>query len=294
MISLIRHTISAVLPQLSCKPEELSFLKYSTPTSGTYPNDKVIVLVFEPKARTPFLCVKTVRHYGAKENILRSFNNLKRLNELTAGSTSRGLFAEALYLYDDGEFVFSIETACPGKRVKLDYEKLGAVVEAYIRFQEHIAVGPLRDADDLALNTMSGCGLGTSDRQELLQFFNTLQGSSMQLPCVIQHGDVTEDNMLFTSADVCFVDYDLVGLVDLPGFDLFGLFRRFNHGEVAALCRKYLPSYFEKIGANVESDNYIRLLFLYFVAEHTLRKPHLRYTITAKRLIADFSHSFPI
>ena len=121
MIKLINKTIASELSGvLGGKDTQLSFLKYSTPNSGKNLDDKVIFLVFKSGAKEPFLCVKTVRNYSSKGRVVENFNSLKKLNELTYGSEHQNLFAKALYLYDDGENVFSIEPACKGRKTKLD------------------------------------------------------------------------------------------------------------------------------------------------------------------------------
>ena len=291
MIPLIRSTLNTI-PAFSKNAEELSFIKYSTPTSGKTLNDKVIFLAFKHEAAFPFLCIKTVRNYGARETIVRSFNNLRQLNTLTAGSRYEQMFPHALHLYDDGEHIFSIETACPGGRVNFNRTILRTVVGEYIGFQAHVAKRPLRDVDELKDMMIHTCGLSEPDQRELRQFYDSLPGTPVRLPIVVQLGDLTEDNMLFSRERTYIVDFDLVGVIDVPGFDLFGLFFRFNQEETAVLAREYFPDYFAQIGAEIGSNEYTRLLFLYYVAERTLRKPYLLKTMSTEKIIADFSRLF--
>ena len=68
------------------------FLKLCTPTSGKTLNDKVIFLVFKKGEDKPFLCVKTVRSYGAREIIVKNFNNLKTLHNLVEDSQFADMF----------------------------------------------------------------------------------------------------------------------------------------------------------------------------------------------------------
>src|SRR3989344_5334670 len=110
MIKLFEKVIKEHLAKYLAEDNlPLSYLKFSTVTSGSGLNDKVIFLVFKNHESSPFLCIKTVRNYGAKHAISRNFNNLKKLNTLTRESAHAQLFAEALYLYDDGENIFCIE-----------------------------------------------------------------------------------------------------------------------------------------------------------------------------------------
>jgi len=292
MMQLIHKTIVDKLPDLiNGAGESLELLKYSTPTSGKSLNDKVIFFVFKPREKVPFLCVKTVRSYDAREIIIRNFDNLKKINTLTASSPYFDLFAQALYLHDDGENIFSIETICPGKRIKLNKKKLSFVVAEYIGFQEYLAKNSsesVSDIKDFVKEIISKSKLKELDQQKLLQFTETLPLDNVKLPRLIQHGDVTEDNILLSKKRLCIIDYDFVGVTDLPGFDLFGLFSRFNQSEVKELCYKYFPKYFSRIDVDVESNKYKGLLFLYFLIERILRKPHPLENESAEKIISDF------
>ncbi len=286
------HLMRQALKNVPAAPlGEASFLKYSTPNSGKSLADKVIFLVFAPGAATPSLCIKTVRSYGAREAIVRSFENLKTLNGATAGSPSEALFARALHLHDDGEHVFSVETACEGSRARLSLANFETAIEEYIRFQAHVALPPLRGAEELAIGVLRDCDLGPQDKGELLRFFDALPPTSFKLPHALQLGDLTEDNMLFSSSGMRIVDYDRVGAIDLPGFDLFGLCLRFARERSHELCEKHLREYFARIEAEGRGS-LVRLLFLYYVAERTIRKSHRTGDDTASSIIADFSRLF--
>ena len=178
MMQLIHKTIVDKLPDLvDGAGGPLSFLKYSTPTSGKSLNDKVIFFVFKPREKVPFLCVKTVRSYDAREIIIRNFDNLKKINTLTASSPYFDLFAQALYLHDDGENIFSIETICPGKRIKLNKKKLSFVVAEYIGFQEYLAKNSsesVSDIKDFVKEIISKSKLKELDQQKLLQYLEKI------------------------------------------------------------------------------------------------------------------------
>lgn len=274
----------------------LSYIKFSTVTSGRGLNDKVIFLVFKNGASLPFLCIKTVRNNEAKEAVLRNFNNLKRLNTLTAGSKYARLFAEALYLYDDGKNIFCIESACLGKKINLDKERLGAVVTEYIDFQEYLAKqdsGSLRDIEQLAKETIAKSGLNEPNQQKLLEYIAKLPLSKIKLPRIIQHGDLTPDNLLLSSNGLCIVDYDYVGNSDIPGFDLFGLFHRFSPADLLKLCEEYFPTYFEKIGGQSVRSDYRRLIFLHHLIEHIQGSPSNYKAVLPEKIISDFEHLYP-
>ena len=268
----------------------LSYLKFSTVTSGSGMNDKVIFLVFKKNAHRPFLCLKTVRNYGAKHAVVRNFQNLQKLNTLTAGSPGEDLFSRAVYLHDDGENVFSIETACQGSRIGKDVQKLMTVVEKYTMFQMHVAKQskPHRSMQELASETIVKSGLNESDQRIILEYFEKLLPVDIKLPRIIQHGDLTPDNILWSRYGACIVDYDDVGNTDIPGYDLFNLLRRFSPIDFLKLRREYFPLYFRKIGVNFTADKYERLMFLYHFVEYIQKKSHNFEEISIKKIISNF------
>ncbi|OHA88751.1 MAG: hypothetical protein A3C70_03290 [Candidatus Zambryskibacteria bacterium RIFCSPHIGHO2_02_FULL_43_14] len=297
MIKIFEKVIKEHLTEyLAERDFPLSYLKFSTVTSGSGLNDKVIFMVFKNGASLPFLCLKTVRNYEARQAILRNFNNLKTLNALTLGSPYTRLFAQALYLHDDGENIFSLETACPGKRVKLDKNNLRVVMADYFDFQGYLAErggGSTRSMEQLAKETITKSGLSGSNQHKLLGYIAKKLPTSIRLPRIIQHGDLTLDNLLWSKDGLCIIDYDYVGSSDIPGFDLFGLFHRFNKAELLKLCKEYFPAYFKKIGGEFSSDNYRGLWFLYHLTEFTQDKSNNSRDISCEQIISDFENLYP-
>ena len=115
MINIITEIIRKNPGWLWDSKAGLSFMKMNTPSSGKNPNvGKVLIFVFETEQLVPTLCVKTVRTYLAGEVIRNNYNNLKLLESGVKGSSYSNLFAKPLYLHDDGEFIFCVETICPG------------------------------------------------------------------------------------------------------------------------------------------------------------------------------------
>ena len=272
----------------------LSFLKFSTVTSGKTLNDKVIFLVFKNNAGVPFLCLKTVRIYKARDVIIKNYSNLKDLNALMCETPSSSLFAKAIHLHDDGENIFSIETVCPGQRPVLDKKSLGFVVAEYSGFQEHVArrrPEQLFSGEQFAREILTSSGLGESDQDKVLEFADSLAVAKPMLPRVIQHGDLSEDNILISKRALHIIDYDFVGVTTLPGFDLFGLFNRYDRSKIKELFLEYMPKYFSRVGAEVEESQYEYLSFLYYLVERTLRKPHPPERNSAHHIISDFGVS---
>ena len=293
MIQLMEKIIMEKFPNLTNGMNiELSFLKYSTPASGKNLDDKVIFFVFKINEKNPFLCVKTVRTYLAKNTVIKNFDNLKKLNILTKNSN---LFARAVYLHDDGENIFSIETVCPGKKTKFNKKKLKKVVEEYINFQESIKKYSNESIENLeyfAKDLIKKSKLKELDKQKILQFIDQMSFKDIKLPRIIQHGDVTEDNVLLEKDSVSIVDCDFVGFTDVPGFDLFGLFYRFDKYKSEKLCYEYFPEYFAKIGADISVDKYDSLFFLYYFIEYIVRKKYISERMSADEIISDFKITY--
>lgn len=297
MIKLFEKVIKEKLAELLAERDfPMSYLKFSTATSGSGLNDKVIFLVFKNQESSPFLCLKTVRNYEARQSISRNFDNLRKLNKLTRGSSHTQLFAEALYLHDDGENVFCAETACRGERIKLDRDKLEVVVMKYIGFQEHLVKqgnGSMGDMKQLVRETIIKSNLDELVQQKLLEYVTRFFPSGVKLPRVIQHGDLTLDNLLWSKMGVHIIDYDYVGNSDVPGFDLFSLFRRFDQINSLELCEKYFPVYFEKIGGEFLDHNYRELLFLYRLIERTQGDSYSSKDVSFEQIISDFDQLYP-
>jgi len=292
MIQLIEKIIIEKFPDLIDGANiELSFLKYSTPNSGKSLDDKVIFFVFKTNEKSPFLCVKTARTYSAKNTVIKNFNNLKKLNDLTNNSKYENMFAKALYLFDDGENIFSIETVCPGIKTKLNKKRLEIVTKKYIDFQEYLARNNngqfITDIEQFVKDIIIQSELKESDKKKILQFIGQMSFKGIRLPRIIQHGDVTEDNILLEKDSVSIIDCDFVGFTDMPGFDLFGLFYRFDKYKSKKLCYEYFPEYFIKIRADIGVDKYDNLFFLYYFLEH-LRKKYLLEKVSADEIISDF------
>lgn len=273
----------------------LSYLKFSTVTSGAGLSDKVIFMVFKNRADLPFLCLKTVRNYEAKHSILRNFHNLQKINKLVAGSSYEHMFSHAVCLHDDGENIFSIETACVGSRVGKNKNKLMVAVGNYIAFQEHLASrdsGSLRNSNELFEEAVKKSEISEVDKEKLFRHFSSLP-FEISLPRIIQHGDLTPDNILLSGGGLCIVDYDDVGITDIPGFDLFCLFRRLGLPDFSVVCKKYFLEHFEKIGGKFDPENYRGLLFLYHFIEHTKKKGHNFEGISVDKIISDFERLYP-
>ena len=241
MISLLTQLIRGHSDWLKTSHAPLSFIKISTPASGVeLGKGKVLLLVFEEGESKPTLCVKTTRIYSAGGIIKKNYDNLKLLAKGVVGTKHASMFAEPLYLYDDGSLIFCVESVCPGARFSSGNEDPGPVMEAYIAWQSHLA--------------------------HKSKEFKTLEGG-IKLPVISQHGDMTPDNVLVFRDDIYLVDYDYAGECTLAGFDLVNFLSKMEISSETrrAYYEKYFPHYFESIGVKVES--YQSLLPLYHLEE---------------------------
>lgn len=280
------------------KKTTLSFMKLSTPTSGTRSDDgKVLIFVFEDQQKIPTLCIKTTRTYEAGYVIRRNYENLKKLTEKTARTTSKecaDLFARPLYLHDDGALIFCIESMCVGEKFSAQNQNFELVIEKYRTWQMALAQkntqnsSEIRDAQSirkLALDTAQSLGLAPLEVAPLMDYFHSKQlNSDTKLPILIQHGDMTPDNVLVSRGAIYLVDYDYAHISTLPGYDLFHFLSKSKvFGTFRSNCDHYFPLYFKSIGANVPS--FEAILFLYHLQE-SFRKGCAGKT--GKEIIADF------
>lgn len=293
MTEYIKNIIKEKLPDYYTPA--IALLQYATPTSGKNLEDKVLFFVFLDGNPVPSLCVKTVRNYGARAVIENSFTRLQELNTLVAGSEYEEMFAKALLFHDDGEQIVSIETICPGSKKRFDQDTLAQVIGAYSKFQYYIAQkksGSRESIATIAEEYIKQTGLSTEDQEKIKKFFLTMSHEGI-VPHLMQHGDLTEDNIVIRDREISVIDCDFAGLVALPGFDIFGLLYRFSPAKIASLGGRYFPEYFKKIGAEVPAESYRALYFLYFIIERTIRKPYLLSQTTAENLITDFEKHLP-
>ncbi|MDO8620913.1 MAG: hypothetical protein Q7R31_01395 [Candidatus Levybacteria bacterium] len=229
MIHLLTQLIHQHSAWLKTPLAPLSFMKISTPASGReLGKGKILIMVFEEGEVWPTLCVKTTRMYSTGEIIKRNQNNLKLLEEGVLGSLYAQMFAKSLYLYDDGSVIFCIESVCPGIRFSARPYNVELVMKKYIAWQSY-----------LAQNTTK---------------FQTFE-NDIRLPMIVQHGDMTPDNVLVSGENIYLIDYDNVGENQLAGFDIFNFLSKLRRSPevINFYYEEYFPRYFKSIGAQVES-----------------------------------------
>ena len=296
MISQLTKIIRKHPEWLRCAGAPLSFMKVSMPTSGGEMDKgkgKVLLFVFEQGQITPTICAKTTRVYSAGDVIRRNHGNLKLLEAGVRGSELAMMFALPLYLYDDGEVIFCVESVCPGVMFSAQTRGLELMVEKYIVWQSHLArtadkfLGT-EDIQNLARGKINALKLPEAAVRVLRNYLQKFPLSAdTKLPVIVQYGDMSPDNVLIFGNNVYFIDYDYVGASMLPGFDLFNFLSK-SRGRVEsfhAICERYFPPYFRSIGAKIES--YDIILFIYYL-EELYRKGYIAGEKSGEEIVTSF------
>ncbi|MBI5138656.1 MAG: hypothetical protein HZA95_02565 [Candidatus Vogelbacteria bacterium] len=297
MINLVRRIISGHPEWTSNLNAPLSVMKMSTPTSGrSLDKGKVLLFVFEPGLKVPTWCVKTTRSYDEAELIRRNYRNLSLLRAGVDNSALSDLFAKPLFLYDNKETIFCIESVCRGQIPSVNQGVLDLVLNAYEDWQVHLLSNSnsnklwlVEDLRSLIKDTVSSFNHEDMETKKIIEYYDTLlKGDNVMLPALTQHGDLTPNNVLLSGDHVSIIDYDFIGISTLPGYDIFNFILKFHCYDVSfrAICERYLRRYFEKIGVKIVSLDV--LFFAYYILE-IKRKDCNIYKKSFEELIAGFN-----
>ncbi|MFM2357473.1 MAG: hypothetical protein RJA61_210 [Candidatus Parcubacteria bacterium] len=272
---------------------KLSFMKMSTPSSGRELGDKVLIFIFENGATQPILCVKTTRSYKTGETIRFNFENLKRLKKSVEGYKHANIFASPLYLYDDGEFIFSIESVCDGVKLSGRMTHVDFVLREYSLWQAYLSQNSESywtkdDVVRFASETLASLSLPDKSFSVIKKYLeNFAIDSGIKLPRILQHGDMTPDNVLISKSSISLVDYDYVSDKALPGSDLFNFIFKLkkNNKDSRIMCERYIRSYFKEINAHVK--DYEIILFISYLQEYK-RKRYVANQESGEYIISGF------
>lgn len=294
MIALIEKIIREKLLSEINVGVTLDFLRFCTPTSGSALNDKVIFLIFRRGDSSPFLCVKTTRNYAARDVVVKNFQNLSMLHKLVSKTSFENLFSLPLFLYDDGENIFSAERTCLGRRARDSIKDISFIIKQYGAWQSLSAKNVNDFVDDI-----SACGsalvektaLSQEIKKELVEYLFRLPASgSFQLPKVIQHGDLTLDNILIRREQISVIDYDYVGISFIPGFDIWSLLYRALGKNFKNMHKSYFDDFYRSMGIHI--DNYKAIFYIFYLTELALKKKHLLQNTGSNRIIGNFEAMF--
>lgn len=288
MISNIEKQIRERLgTRFGLSGRKMSFLKYSTPISGSGLGNKVIFFVFDGLSDRPSVIVKTVRTKRDAEVIRSGHRRLKELNAFTAESRFHAMFPEALIIYDDGNLIWSAETACAGRIAsrKRDSELVlseyaGFAGHMSSKIKERLILGA--DYGDRIIDLLSG----QKETIEKLRDYNAKlwDGGHIDLPKIPQHGDLTIDNVLVDNEGIRIVDCDIFGDVCLPGYDVFHFLTRaglMNRG-------KRLADFLKATKIDHVPDK--RLFFTYFLHDLLVKRDYILAGQDARSVIDRFEN----
>lgn len=212
------------------KPKNLDFLK--THAGQATRNKKVGFFVFNNDK--PIIFVKTVRESKYNEVIESGFKKLKHIyRELSDGSAPK-----PIYIGNHQGIIFSLETAITGKQFHSckKQKDLERFLDWFFRFQR------------------------------LMQ--NKKELSIGGLPSIIQHGDLTPDNVINDRGEIRVIDWDNFGKIDMPLFDLLAFLQRWSGIRDISFIHKYsdiIRKYLEEFKIDKKALKF--LIFNYYLLD---------------------------
>lgn len=262
----------------------LSLVKFCTTGSIAGRHPKIIFFVFREGDKTPSLVAKSVRSAAANFVIERGYAGLVRLGRLAADVGMPQLFAKPLWSGNLGDAAASIEEAVAGRRAR--GADVPAIVSAYCRFESGIAATEKKSvpAADYARRLLEGSGLPDTDRARLSEYSLRFFAPHDQVVLMLQHGDLTLDNVFMSDQGVRFIDCDNLARIELAGFDLFHLFSRASPNESYDSLAPRMAEYWRAIGERTWNRN---IAWLYYLHE-LLSKDAPLSRAGAERIIAAF------
>lgn len=291
MTTILKEQIKKYFPEY--QDSDIQFLKFSTAGSGVGKYNKIIFLAFSDGGTIPFCCIKTVRTYAENSLILNGFKNLQYLNKLTADSFFEEMFPSVMGLYDDKkEIVFSIESACDGNKISSNNINIDFILNKYFEFQKYISKSNKKHEllSDYFDGLLKKFHLSDLDIAEINSYFLKLREKSRNKICLVpQHGDLTLDNVLISNKDICVIDCDLFGHVELAGLDLFHFLLRYKRDDFMENLEKYFLRYSQSINEDFYFDK--DLAFLYYLNDLLIKGDGIA-EHGAKNIIVNFNKLF--
>jgi len=272
----------------------LSFLKYNTPPSGRSLGCKVIFFIFAEGAKTPSVVAKTVRAQRDADVIRSGHASVMRLNEIVRGSEFEARFPQMLALeeHGNGAEIFTIETACPGRKMSANddpqkaldfYTSFSKLVYDHVRTNGSGAESSAVSLDfEYAAKLIQGFNCTNETREAMIRYARETLKDGISLPPMPQHGDLTIDNILVDGERINIIDCDTFGRISVPGFDIFHFMRRSRMSDLVG----HLERYFREVGITCVPDK--RLLFIYFLHELYIKKDYILADKPARAVMDQF------
>jgi hypothetical protein len=260
------------------KPEHLDFLKIHA--GSAIRNKKVGFFVFS--GDKPIIFAKTVREKEYNQIIEDGFRRLKEIFEILGeDSVPRPIFL--------GEFEgisFSVETAIVGKQFHSmktdgDLRKFWGWFKKFQRLMmkrgssNRAFKDYLSDLIDkfLSLYELNPelTGLIKDSGENIIK--NT---GNLNLLSIIQHGDLTSDNVIYGDGRIRIIDWDNFSKIDLPMFDLLVFLQRWSGIRNIDFIDKYrglIEDYLKEF--NIDRRLLKGLVFSYFLLDFMRKKETL-------------------
>lgn len=257
------------------KPAKLDWLKIHA--GEGWRSKKVGFFVFNNKK--PVIFVKTVRQEEDNKLIEENFACLKKIYEVDKQSVP-----QPLYLGDCQGLKFSLETAIIGRQFHSCKKEadLNSFLSWFYDFQKSMkqekSISLNNELERLA-NRFIDLYQPVEETKDLInKLAKELKTDvdNLILPAIIQHGDLTPDNVLNDGGQIKVIDWDHFGKIDLPLFDLLTFLQRWSGSRDVYFVSKYLKiieAYLQEFG--IKRQALKALVFSYYLWDFLRKKEQL-------------------
>ena len=261
------------------KPKGLDFLK--THAGQAVRNKKVGFFVFANNK--PIIFAKTIRENRYNKTIESGFDRLKSIYKYLENES----VPKPIYLGNHQGIAFSLETAILGKQFHSckKQKDLKKFLEWFFEFQrlmiqkKKISGSQLKKyIDELVKKFFDLYELEKDLRELIKDLAEELKRNidALSLPLIVQHGDLTPDNVLSDKGKIKVIDWDNFGKIDLPLFDLLVFLQRWSGIRDVSFVDKYpavIEEYFKRF--KIDKKALKLLLFCYYLLDFLRKKEAL-------------------
>lgn len=260
------------------KPKRLDFLK--THAGQATRNRKIGFFVFANKE--PIIFAKTVRESKYNKIIEDGFEKLKSIYKILNDDST----PKPIYLGNHQGIAFSLETVIVGKQFR-NWKKQGDLekfLNWFFKFQKLITqkekkMIQARDfLSELVRKFLTLYKIEKDSEQLIVEIHRSLERdiNQMALPSIIQHGDLTPDNVINDKGKIKVIDWDNFNKIDLPAFDLLVFLQRWSGIRDISFVHKFsniLEKYLEEF--NIDKRTLGFLIFSYYLLDFIRKKEAL-------------------